>query len=163
MIREYREVEPLMREDVEAGEIDINNERRADSVEHALKVATDHLGEREEEEPNGVYIDVSDLLANVRHFCDRAGLDYGMIDHHAHGAYLGDHETEPPAARDPERYPAPDQATMLDELSARIDAVEAGTADFGDAANVNNTLKRFERTPEVEALRKRIHALVLGT
>lgn len=81
------------------------NEARADDVEFALKASTDKLGEREEEEPHGVFTDVSDLLAHVRHFCDRAGLDYGTVDDHAYRAYLGDREDGPSVARDADRFP----------------------------------------------------------
>jgi hypothetical protein len=70
-------------------------------------VCTDALGNRPEEEPNGVFTDVSDMLASVRHFCDRAGLDYGEVDEHAHRAYLGDHEGGQLVARDAERFPGP--------------------------------------------------------
>jgi hypothetical protein len=82
-----------------------HNERRADQIEHALTVATDKLGE-DKAEPSGVYTDVSDLLASVRHFCDRAGIDYGDVDDHAQTAYEGDVSADGgPVTRDTERFP----------------------------------------------------------
>jgi hypothetical protein len=55
-----------------------SNESRANQIEHALTVASDKNGEQTaaDEIRSGVYTDVSDLLASVRHFCDRAGIDY---------------------------------------------------------------------------------------
>lgn len=38
----------------------------------------------------GLSTDLSDLLANVRHLCDRYGLTYGSVDQRAHRSYQGD-------------------------------------------------------------------------
>lgn len=79
------------------------NEARADDAEFALKATTDRNGE---DEPNGVFTDVSDLLAHVVHFCARAGIDFeAVVDHAAHAAQ-GDLEDGPEAARDTDRFPA---------------------------------------------------------
>ena len=40
----------------------------------------------------GLETDIEDLLANVRHLCDRFGLDYGARDSAAYRAYVGDFE-----------------------------------------------------------------------
>jgi hypothetical protein len=46
------------------------------------------------------------MLASVRHFCDRAGIDYGEVDGHAQTAYEGDvAEDGGVVKRDTERYP----------------------------------------------------------
>lgn len=92
----YRTDEPYRHDETQ-------NESRADQIEHALTVVSDKNGE---EEDAGVFTDVSDLLAHVRHFCDRAGLDYGEVDAHAYRAYLGDREDGPPCVRDVVRFPA---------------------------------------------------------
>lgn len=82
-----------------------SNESRADLVESALDIVTDKQAWTTD--PRGVFTDVSDLLAHVRHFCDRAGLDYGEVDEHAYRAYLGDHEDSPTVERDTDRFPTP--------------------------------------------------------
>lgn len=78
------------------------NESRADWAEHALAVGTDRAAERDGEDAR---TDVSDLLANVRHFCDRAGIDWPGIVDHADNAYIGDSEDGPYAKRDSRRFP----------------------------------------------------------
>jgi hypothetical protein len=83
-----------------------SNESRANQIEHALTVASDKNGETE---PSGVYTDVSDLLASVRHFCDRAGIDYHDVNDHADHAYAGDIAEDGEAAkRDTDRFPEED-------------------------------------------------------
>jgi hypothetical protein len=83
---------------------DDQNESRADQTERVLAIGTDRNGECDAD-TRGVFTDVSDLLANLRHFCDRAGIDYGEVDGHAqHG--------ETPVgsrccARKPRRCPRP--------------------------------------------------------
>lgn len=79
------------------------NESRADQLEHALAIVSDCNGEDEDQ---GVFTDLSDLLAHVRHFCDRAGIDFGEVDSHAYRAYSGDREDGPPCIRDAVRFPA---------------------------------------------------------
>jgi hypothetical protein len=84
-----------------------SNESRANQIERALDVASDKQAWTDDK--RGVYTDVSDLLASVRHFCDRAGIDYDDVDAHAEAAYQGDlAEDGPPAARDTERFPEED-------------------------------------------------------
>jgi hypothetical protein len=88
-----------------------SNESRANQIEHALTVASDKNGEQTaaDEIRSGVYTDVSDLLASVRHFCDRAGIDYHDVDDHADRAYAGDIAEDGDAAkRDTERFPEED-------------------------------------------------------
>jgi hypothetical protein len=63
---------------------DDQNESRADQTERVLAIGTDRNGECDAD-TRGVFTDVSDLLANLRHFCDRAGIDYGEVDGHATG------------------------------------------------------------------------------
>lgn len=75
------------------------NESRADRAEHALAVSTDC------QDP---FTDLSDALANLMHFADRAGLDFSAVVEHARRAYAGDMEDGPRAVRsaDAERFPA---------------------------------------------------------
>ena len=80
------------------------NESRADRAEWALAVATDSNVEHDGGE--GAELDVSDLLANVMHFCDRAGLDFESIVDRAERSYQGDSEDGPDTKRDTERFPA---------------------------------------------------------
>jgi hypothetical protein len=84
---------------------DDQNESRADLVERALALSTDCNGQDDPDVGAGVFTDLSDLLANVRHFCDRAGISYGELDAHAHNAYLGDLGDNAVAKRDAERIP----------------------------------------------------------
>jgi hypothetical protein len=79
-----------------------SNESRANLAEHALSLSTD---ENANDEPGGAFLDVSDMLANLRHFCDRAGIDFGEVDDHAHNGYLGDLGEDPVTIRDTERFP----------------------------------------------------------
>lgn len=78
------------------------NESRADLAEAALRVATDRNGEAHVAD---VFLDVSDLVGNLIHFCARAGLDWtDACAHGEHGA-IGDLEDGPTAARDTDRFP----------------------------------------------------------
>lgn len=86
---------------------DDQNESRADLVERALALSTDCNGQDDADTGAGVFLDLSDLLGNVRHFCDRAGIDYGQVDSHAYNAYLGDRSDGPLVKRDAERFPEP--------------------------------------------------------
>jgi hypothetical protein len=93
---------------------DDQNESRADQTERVLAIGTDRNGECDAD-TRGVFTDVSDLLANLRHFCDRAGIDYGEVDGHAQHAYEGDlAESGPAVKRDTERFPDPVPATKED-------------------------------------------------
>jgi hypothetical protein len=67
-----------------------DNERRADTALHAVSAGTDCEFRRDG--ISGLETDVEDLLANIRHLCDRFGLDYGDRDAAAHRAYIGDFE-----------------------------------------------------------------------
>jgi hypothetical protein len=81
------------------------NESRADQAERVLAIGTDRNGECEAD-ARGVFTDVSDLLANMRHFCDRAGIDYDAVSDHSRNAYEGDlAEDGPIAKRDTDRFP----------------------------------------------------------
>lgn len=84
-------------------DFDTQNESRADQAERALAVATDRNGE---DDPADVLADVSDLLANVIHFCARAGLDWDALVGQAERAASGDLEDGPEAVRDTDRFPA---------------------------------------------------------
>lgn len=78
------------------------NESRADLAEAMLAVGTDRNGENADED---VATDVSDALANLAHFCVRAGLDFGALVDKASNAATGDLEDGPEAARDTDRFP----------------------------------------------------------
>lgn len=73
------------------------NERRADRAMHAIEAGSDC--EFRESGVTGIETDGRDLLANLRHLCDRWGLDYGAIDDRAHTTYLGDQTEAPLVAR----------------------------------------------------------------
>lgn len=96
---------------LESYEYDTNrqNESRADSVEVALR-----LGDRNAEAAAGgaihgeVETDVSDLLANVIHFCARAGIAFEQCVDRATGMAEGDLEDGPEAQRDRSRFPDPE-------------------------------------------------------
>src|SRR4051812_25993596 len=77
------------------------NESRADRGEHALAVSSDC---------QDAFTDLSDALANLMHFADRAGLDFSAVVNHARVAYAGDMEDGPRAARNAARFPATDAA-----------------------------------------------------
>lgn len=47
----------------------------------------------------GLETDIEDVLANVRHLCDRFGLEYGDRDAAAYRAYLDDFEEGGPVVR----------------------------------------------------------------
>jgi hypothetical protein len=78
------------------------NESRADRSEWMLAVSSDRSGENE---PSEVATDVSDALANLAHFCVRAGLDFDALVDHAKHAAIGDLEDGPEALRDTVRFP----------------------------------------------------------
>jgi len=47
---------------------------------------------------------IADLLADLRHLCDRLGLDYAKLDRRAHGHYTEEavgKRTEPPTGKTP--------------------------------------------------------------
>jgi hypothetical protein len=67
-----------------------DNERRADAAMQAVVAGTDC--EFRMDGTAGLETDIEDLLANVRHLCDRFGLDYGARDSAAYRAYVGDFE-----------------------------------------------------------------------
>jgi|SRR3954449_9736435 hypothetical protein len=84
-------------------DISRQNESRADMAEQALATSTDRSGETAVED---VYLDVSDLIAHLKHFCDRAGLDWEEVYSHGEHGYEGDYGDGPYAARDYKRFPA---------------------------------------------------------
>jgi hypothetical protein len=55
---------------------------------------------------NGAFTDLSDLLANARHFCARAGIDPNEVWADARRAAEGDMDDGPEAVRDPTRFPS---------------------------------------------------------
>src|ERR1035438_3514413 len=85
------------------------NERRADRAVHAIEAGSDC--EFRDGAVAGLERDVRDLLANLRHLCDRWGLDHGAVDARAQTTYLGDHTEAPlvalgaPGALDREAEP----------------------------------------------------------
>jgi hypothetical protein len=85
------------------------NEHRADLAEAAISCATDAEAQDVERDDihAAAYQDVSDLLANLIHFCHRAGLDWETLLGSAERAAEGDLEDGPEAARDTDRFPAP--------------------------------------------------------
>lgn len=106
-------------------DFDRQNESRADLAETALIVATD----RAAEDTNGedVWTDVSDLLANIAHFCDRAGIDFHAAVDHAYHAYEGDSEDGPDTERDYDRFPDPVVEATAEDITEQR-ALEAGDA-----------------------------------
>src|ERR1035437_5872858 len=85
------------------------NERRADRAMHAIEAGSDC--EFRDGAVAGLERDVRDLLANLRHLCDRWRLDHGAVDARAQTTYLGDHTEAPlvavgaPGALDREAEP----------------------------------------------------------
>ena len=82
----------------------LDNEGRADWAEQAIVNGSDAEAQVVDE-PGLVYQDVSDLLANIIHFCVRAGIDWDDVVGHAETAAQGDLEDGPETARDTERFP----------------------------------------------------------
>lgn len=80
------------------------NESRADLAEWALVVATDCNGQ---DAAQDVFLDVSDLIANLMHFCQRAGLDWDDVQEHGLNGFQGDAADGPPVQRDKQRFPFP--------------------------------------------------------
>ncbi len=69
------------------------NERCADKALRALDAATDALFRDEGIE--GLSTDIADLLAHVRHLCDRFDLEYAAIERRSGRVYEGDFEDNP--------------------------------------------------------------------
>ena len=84
---------------------DAQNESRADLAEWSIAVGSDREGE---EHPELVEQDTADAVANIIHFCARAGLDWDAVVRRAESAARGDLEDGPEAVRDAERFPEAD-------------------------------------------------------
>lgn len=135
------------------------NDRRAEQAMTAVQVSTDCAFRSEGEE--GLQIDISDLLANVRHLCDRYAQDYAALDRRAYTAYQGDHADGPLASQRPgsslELLPAAprwvSEATVNETLNKAcgeiIAVAELPDAGVRDALNLllNTALFRL-RDPE---------------
>lgn len=78
------------------------NESRADRAEAAVALVSDCAYR---EEAGGVYTDLSDTLACLRHLADRAGIDWEDVLSHANRAYDGDGEDGPYVVHDVGRFP----------------------------------------------------------
>jgi hypothetical protein len=57
---------------------------------------------------NGLATDVTDALANIAHFCDRAGLNFEALAAGAVESRNGDYDDGEPAARDDHSIPESD-------------------------------------------------------
>lgn len=91
---------------------DASNEVRADRAEAILSQYSDRNAETDG--IHGVATDVSDVLADFLHFCERAGLDFDALTDKARSDARGDLEDGPEARRDAQRFP--------DEPDAQRDA-----------------------------------------
>lgn len=78
------------------------NERRADLAEMAVAIVSDCAYA---DEAGGAFTDLSDTLACLRHFADRAGIGWEEVVAHADRAYVGDAEDAPHLAHDVDRFP----------------------------------------------------------
>jgi hypothetical protein len=93
-VNNHTRKDELMSHDSPTGATPVNqNERRADRAIHAIEAGSDC--EFRENDVAGLESDVRDLLANLRHLCDRWGLDYGACDRRAYTIYAGDREESP--------------------------------------------------------------------
>ncbi len=92
----------------------IDNEGRANWAENALIHGCDAEAQSVDlnEYPQTVEQDVSDLLANLMHFCVRAGIEWSSVMDRAERAAEGDLEDGPEAARDTGTIPQPGGADM---------------------------------------------------
>lgn len=90
-----------------AHSLPLDNEGRADWAEQAIVNGSDAEAQDLDlnEYPQTVEQDVSDLLANVIHFCIRAGLDWDSVVERAERAAVGDLEDSPETVRDADRFP----------------------------------------------------------
>jgi hypothetical protein len=77
------------------------NDRRAEKAMGAIQASTDC--EFRSEGEAGLQTDITDLLADVRHLCDRYAQDYASLDRRAYTAYQGDLEDGPLARQGPGR------------------------------------------------------------
>lgn len=81
---------------------DEQNESRADRAEAAIRIVSDCAAE---DEAGAAFTDLSDTLASLHHFADRAGIDWAAVVDHAETAYVGDREDAPYLAHDADRFP----------------------------------------------------------
>jgi hypothetical protein len=136
------------------------NDRRAEKAMGAIQASTDC--EFRSEGEAGLQTDITDLLADVRHLCDRYAQDYASLDRRAYTAYQGDLADGPLAQQGPgcslERLPAEPRwvsetvvSETLNKACEELIAVAAlPDAGVRDALNllVNAALIRL-RDPEV--------------
>ena len=107
------------------------NERRADRAMHAIEAGSDC--EFRDGAVAGLERDVRDLLANLRHLCDRWGLDHGAVDARAQTTYLGDHTEAPlvalgaPGALDREAEPV---RVVIVDHDARVSSFAASAPEL---------------------------------
>lgn len=74
----------------------MNNERRADLGAAAIAVAATATNVID---TDTIETSVTDVLAYIAHFCDRAGLDPSFTFDRAIGSYIGDFEDGPAAEK----------------------------------------------------------------
>lgn len=67
---------------------DTTNNDRAKWAEAAVQAFADVTGLDTSKDADGFDTAISDLLADIRHLCDREGLDMGEMDRRAHKRYL---------------------------------------------------------------------------
>ena len=74
----------------------MNAEKQAQACNIFAKIQdqyTDHHSANGQILPADMPYFVSDLLADLRHFCDAYGIDFAECDSRAHGHYLSELET----------------------------------------------------------------------
>ena len=92
-----------------------DNERRADAGMKAIEASTDC--EFRADGLAGLRSDVEDLLADLRHVCDRYELDYGVVDRAAGDVYHGDFQDAPRVGR---RGLPPNDGSVANRMGERV-------------------------------------------
>lgn len=118
----------------------------ADLAMRAIEAGTDRQY-KTSDRLHGLGTDISDVLANLRHLCDRYGLAFHELDERAYSNYVGDKQTFTngrPADRrewdDPKPTPTHDDEEVSVAFNAACDdilsAIEAPDEGVRDALNL---------------------------
>jgi hypothetical protein len=99
------------------------NERRADDAMAAIEAATGR--EFRADDVEGLATDITDLLAHLRHLCDRYDLDYAALDRRAYRHYVAEHADGPVARRE---HPTP-LAPASDSAPLDAEVIQVQSAD----------------------------------
>lgn len=75
------------------------NEERADRALRAIDAFSDRNHSVDGELVSGMYLDVSDLMADMLHLCDRYGIEHDDVINKATDSYAGDGEDGPRVER----------------------------------------------------------------